>query len=176
MGKAKRTKVFAAVKRMISPYDNRKKENQKKSDELEKKKKEILQVAENPSSLFFKYLNILLFRYNMNLGPPFRIIVDTNFINFSIKNKLEMLSCMMNCLLAKCIPCITDCVLGELEKFGSKYRLALMLAKDPRFERLSCTHKGTYADDCIVNRVTEVILEMHHTSTDVISLQLVIKI
>jgi rRNA-processing protein FCF1 len=30
------------------------------------------------------------------------------------------------------------------------------IAKDPRFERLICTHKGTYADDCIVDRVTEV--------------------
>ena len=30
------------------------------------------------------------------------------------------------------------------------------LAKDPRFERVPCTHKGTYADDCLVNRVTVV--------------------
>jgi hypothetical protein len=30
------------------------------------------------------------------------------------------------------------------------------LAKDPRFERLPCSHKGTYADDCIVERVTQV--------------------
>jgi hypothetical protein len=34
------------------------------------------------------------------------------------------------------------------------------IAKDPRFERLICTHKGTYADDCIVDRVTEVYLEL----------------
>lgn len=31
------------------------------------------------------------------------------------------------------------------------------IAKDPRFERLPCTHKGTYADDCIVERVTQVL-------------------
>jgi hypothetical protein len=30
------------------------------------------------------------------------------------------------------------------------------VAKDPRFERLVCDHKGTYADDCLVQRVTEV--------------------
>ena len=30
------------------------------------------------------------------------------------------------------------------------------IAKDPRFERLPCIHKGTYADDCIVERVTKV--------------------
>ena len=38
---------------------------------------------------------------------------------------------------------------------GSKYRVALRIAKDPRVERLTCMHRGTYADDCLVNRVTE---------------------
>uniref|UniRef100_A0A2I2YMM9 FCF1 rRNA-processing protein n=1 Tax=Gorilla gorilla gorilla TaxID=9595 RepID=A0A2I2YMM9_GORGO len=54
-----------------------------------------------------------------------------------------------------CIPCITDCVMAEIEKLGQKYRVALRIAKDPRFERLPCTHKGTYADDCLVQRVTQ---------------------
>ena len=53
-------------------------------------------------------------------------------------------------------PCITDCVMAELEKLGSKFRVAQRIAKDPRFDRLPCTHKGTYADDCLVNRVTQV--------------------
>lgn len=56
----------------------------------------------------------------------------------------------------KGIPYITDCVMAELEKLGPKYRIALKIVKDPRFERLACTHKGTYADDCIVQRVTQV--------------------
>lgn len=60
---------------------------------------------------------------------------------------------MMDCLYAKCIPVITDCVLAELEKLGQKYRLALRVAKDPRFERIKCDHPGTYADDCLVDRV-----------------------
>lgn len=51
------------------------------------------------------------------------------------------------------IPCITDCVLAELEKLGPKYRIALRVARDPRFERLPCTHKGVYADDCIIDRI-----------------------
>ena len=53
------------------------------------------------------------------------------------------------------VPCITDCVMAELEKMGEKYRIALRVARDPRFERLPCSHKGTYADDCIVNRVMQ---------------------
>jgi len=129
-------------------------------------------------------------------------------------------------------PCITDCVMAELEKLGQKYRVALRcaqfcchtvlfnaffgficfitkkgfnlvfvlypyssssthakcvyciflwlylvlqvvfiflynlvylsyrIAKDPRFQRLACTHKGTYADDCIVERVTQVKFDL----------------
>ena len=30
------------------------------------------------------------------------------------------------------------------------------MAKDERFVRLPCLHKGTYADDCLVQRVTQV--------------------
>lgn len=60
--------------------------------------------------------------------------------------------------------------MAELEKLGHRYRVALRwdklestvfthqpshrIARDPRFERLTCTHGGTYADDCLVQRVT----------------------
>lgn len=98
----------------------------------------------------------LFFQYNTQLGPPYHILIDTNFINFSIKNKLDIIQNMMECLYAKCTPYITDCVMGELEKLGQKYKLALRIIKDPRFERLKCMHKGTYADDCLVNRVMQV--------------------
>jgi rRNA-processing protein FCF1 len=47
--------------------------------------------------------------------------------------------------------------MAELEKLGEKYRLALKIARDPRFERLPCSHKGTYADDCLVHRVMQVL-------------------
>lgn len=98
-----------------------------------------------PSSLFFQY--------NTALSPPYSVLVDTNFISHTIQHKLEVIPTMMDCLYAKCIPIITDCVLAELEKLGQKYRLALRVAKDPRFERIKCDHKGTYADDCLVDRV-----------------------
>lgn len=44
---------------------------------------------------------------------------------------------MMDCLYAECIPCITDCVLAELEKLGAKYRVALKVAK-VRVRSASC--------------------------------------
>ncbi|TNN52307.1 rRNA-processing protein FCF1 [Liparis tanakae] len=98
MGKQK-TKKFAAMKRMISPKDNR--------------------MTKYPSCLFFQY--------NTQLGPPYHVLIDTNFINFSIKAKLDIVQSMMDCLISK----------------------------DPRFERFPCTHKGTYADDCLVQRVMQ---------------------
>lgn len=90
---------------------------------------------------------------NTQLGPPYRVIIDTNFINFSLQNKIEVVQGLMDALYAAAIPCVTDCVLAELEKLGPKYRVALRVARDPRFERLPCSHKGTYADDCIIQRV-----------------------
>ncbi len=60
---------------------------------------------------------------------PGQVLVDTNFINFSIKNKIDLVRGMMDCLYAECKPCITDCVMAELEKLGQKYRVALKVAK-----------------------------------------------
>jgi len=151
MGRARKTKKFATMKRMISLSDPRLKDKEraapkkgKKEDPHEMKTTESVQQS---SALFFSY--------NTQLGPPFHVLIDTNFINFSIKNKMDIIQSMMDTLYAKCIPYITDCVMAELEKLGSKYRIALRIVKDPRFERLPCMHKGTYADDCLVNRVTQ---------------------
>lgn len=36
----------------------------------------------------------------------------------------------------------------------SRLILLFRVARDPRFERLPCSHQGTYADDCLVQRVT----------------------
>eukprot|EP00389_Voromonas_pontica_P006167 GDKH01009255.1.p1 GENE.GDKH01009255.1~~GDKH01009255.1.p1 ORF type:complete len:204 (+),score=26.83 GDKH01009255.1:118-729(+) len=151
MGKVKKTRKFAAVKRVIDGRDPRLKNTQDKQKVLAVKgDKKVIKDKEAPQAL-----SSMFFQYNTNLGPPYQIIVDTNFVNFSIQHKMDILQGMIDTLFAKCIPCITDCVIGELEKMGPKYRLALKLAKDPRFRRLTCVHKGTYADDCIVNRVTE---------------------
>lgn len=139
------------MKKMISPSDPRIKENQrsepKKKKPIDPHEMKVREVTQVSSALFFQY--------NTQLGPPYHILIDTNFVNFSIKNKLDIIQNMMDCLYAKCIPYITDCVLGELEKLGRKYRVALRIIKDPRFERIKCLHKGTYADDCIVQRVTQ---------------------
>ncbi|KAJ8433648.1 hypothetical protein Cgig2_002319 [Carnegiea gigantea] len=149
MGKAKKGPKFAVMKKLVTS----KALKQHKQEVLNPKKKDL--QAENLPRNVPYVSSALFFKYNTALGPPYMVLVDTNFINFSIQNKLDLEKGMMDCLYAKCTPCITDCVMAELEKLGQKYRVALRIAKDPRFERLPCTHKGTYADDCIVDRVTQ---------------------
>eukprot|EP01132_Coremiostelium_polycephalum_P000788 gene788-979_t len=121
--------------------------------QLERKKKEdehrkmLAAIPEDTSSHMF-------FSYNEALVPPYHIIIDTNFINFSISHKIDIINGLMDCLYAKCIPYITDCVAAELERLGQKFKVALRISKDPRIQRLTCVHKGTYADDCIINRIS----------------------
>lgn len=142
-----------------------------------------------------KVSTALFFQYNSQLGPPYQVLVDTNFINFAIKNKvciyvvcwqctvhrcsaallhlvsrqhrgvtrdsdmanmyriaacvrtspkppkhyehhymplppqIDLVQGMMDCLYAECTPCITECVMAELEKLGQHYRVALKVAK-----------------------------------------------
>mmetsp|Transcript_24204 Transcript_24204/g.57692 ORF Transcript_24204/g.57692 Transcript_24204/m.57692 type:complete len:200 (-) Transcript_24204:119-718(-) len=152
MGKQRKTRKFAEVKRMLNPNDARLavKPGQgvvKKKGGDKEKVDAVKSLTVAPSTLFFSY--------NSQLGPPYHVILDTNFINFSIQNKLDPIKAAMDCLFAKCTIYISDCVMAELEKLGQKYRVALRIAKDPRFERLPCTHKGTYADDCILERITQ---------------------
>ena len=98
-----------------------------------------------PSSLFFQH--------NTALQPPYPVLVDTNFLSLTVHHKLDLLTSLMDLLYASVRPIITSCVMAELEKLGPKYRIALRIARDERWERLECSHKGTYADDCIVDRV-----------------------
>ncbi|KAI4118971.1 MAG: hypothetical protein LQ345_001053 [Seirophora villosa] len=152
MSRVKKTRKFAAVKRIIGQRDARLKKNQEKGDEDGGKRKAskgrqavVREVPQVSSSLFFQY--------NTALVPPYSVLVDTNFLSHTVQHKLELQSTMMDCLYAKCVPIITACVMAELEKLGPKYRVALRIARDERWERLQCDHKGVYADDCLVDRV-----------------------
>ena len=129
MGKVKKTKKFGAVKRMIQASDPR----LNKGAVTEKKQKpetEVRHVDKPSSALFFKY--------NTQLGPPYHVLIDTNFINFSIRNKLDICSSMLDCLYAKCTPYITDCVMAELEKLGAKVNfLRFTLIRRRFFDKLT---------------------------------------
>ena len=103
MGRARQTKRFATMKRMISASDPRLKEK----DRAPPKKKKAEDPTEIKTTEHVQQSSALFFQYNTQLGPPFHVLVDTNFINFSIKNKMDIIQSMMDCLYAKCIPYIT---------------------------------------------------------------------
>ncbi|ELW65203.1 rRNA-processing protein FCF1 like protein [Tupaia chinensis] len=70
----------------------------KEKDRLKPKKKD----KKDPSALkerdIPQHPSCLFFQYNTQLGPPYHILVDTNFIHFSIKAKLDLLQTMIGCL------------------------------------------------------------------------------
>ena len=91
MPRAKRTKKFATMKRMISASDPRLKAKDRAPPR--KKKPEDpneLKTTEAPTTS-----SALFFQYNTALGPPFHVLIDTNFVNFSIKNKMDVIQSMM---------------------------------------------------------------------------------
>jgi U3 small nucleolar RNA-associated protein 24 len=139
------------MKRTLNPNSSELpwgKERQQKRARKQAKESEPHYVEQTPSALFFSH--------NDQLGPPYYIIVDTNFINMCIKCKIDMIDGMTSCLYAKCIPVILDSVMAELEKLGHKFRVALKMAKDPRIVRMpGYLEKGTYADDDIVSMVRQ---------------------
>ena len=92
--------MLLQVKRLLNPKDARIKSNaltpgNQKPKEKVGKDDEVKSLTVAPSALFFSY--------NNQLGPPYHIILDTNFINFSIQNKLDP---MKVCSVLRC-PCIS---------------------------------------------------------------------
>ncbi|KAL0265810.1 UNVERIFIED_CONTAM: hypothetical protein PYX00_011525 [Menopon gallinae] len=119
---------------------------------MPKHKKKDVAPQEEPVEIL-DYTQSEAFRINHTLTPPYSVIIDTNFINSCIRKKLDLHVELLNCLLANTTLFVTECVIGELEKLGRVYRVALALVKDKEFRRLECDHRGTYADDCILRRV-----------------------
>ena len=131
MPKDKRAKKFALRLRMVNRKTVEAAKKDKKAEQLKREREKaalddpdsnLLEVehAEKPSSALF-------FSYNMSLGPPYQVIIDTNFINFAIQNKIDIIEGLMDCLYAKCIPIITDCVMGLLFIFFSSYFISLYI-------------------------------------------------
>eukprot|EP00667_Euglena_gracilis_P023663 EG_transcript_26827 len=158
MGKTKvktRQKIVNMKKILVKKEKEKIQKDRKFSKLMTEKTKLAADTRDNQGQLVRQEQanSAMYLRWNRALGPPYRVLMDTNFINFSMQAKLDIVSSMMDCLLAKCFPIVCSCVIAELERLGSKFRVALRIAKDPRFQRLLCDR--TYADDCIVERVTQ---------------------
>jgi U3 small nucleolar RNA-associated protein 24 len=133
------------MKRLLSNRDGRlqAKSTTKQFSQKGSKLSRVQHLPQAPSALFLEA--------NQALGPPYHIILDTNFFAHTIRARIDILNGLMDLLLAVCIPVVTQCTIAELEKLNNM--LPLRLAKDERWQRITCTHSGTYADDCIVDTV-----------------------
>jgi U3 small nucleolar RNA-associated protein 24 len=91
----------------------------------------------------------------MKILNPNYVLVDTNFIYFTIKNKINLNTSLLNCLNSTAVPCVSECILMELEKLGPKFKLALGYLKNRKIIKLRCFHPKDiiYADDCIFHTV-----------------------
>ena len=110
MGKKKQVRKFGEVKRMLNPNDDRIKANQKVTDAAKKASISGKLVNDagkqvTPDGQLVRHISTpassMFFEHNTQLGPPYRVLVDTNFINFSLQNKIELVQGMMDCLYAK---------------------------------------------------------------------------
>lgn len=117
-----------------------------KKEEIKREKEEVREDEIDPD--LRKYFEI-----NHNLTPPYNVILDTNFVNMSMRRKIEIEKELISCLFSRVNVYVTDCVVAEMEKLGKVHTLALKVLKSERFKRLTCDHKGTYADACIIERV-----------------------
>jgi len=104
MGKARKASQarnkFVVMKKMVTVNDPRIRWKQDEKEALAKrgivskkdlpKKQEVQRLKPVTPHMFFKY--------NTALGPPYHILLDTNFINFSIQSKLDVVQSGMDCL------------------------------------------------------------------------------
>ncbi len=120
MGRAKKTRKFAQVKRIIGRRQIEAKSLQAKKPNPPKKQDEtVTRIPQVSSSLFFAH--------NDALVPPYDVLVDSkcpyerrfwtfsnknlaNFLSHTVQHKLDLLPSLMDLLYAQCNVNITDCV------------------------------------------------------------------
>ena len=87
----------------------------KKTDqrlEVAAAKPEVQEKAKDEDEMFVP--SAMFFTYNPELGPPYRVIVDTNRLFQACADKIDIIDGLSKCLVAKVIPYVTDCVVAEL--------------------------------------------------------------
>lgn len=85
----KTNKTLNQVKRAIKKHDDRaKKDNNAPKQDKAKGDEVVRAIPQAPSNMFFAA--------NTALGPPYHVLVDTNFVSHSIRAKTDMLKSMMD--------------------------------------------------------------------------------
>ena len=120
MGVAKKTRKYAQVcnhimafkkirsltsfrknqmKRAITKHDERLKNPPTSIPKEKPKGEDTRQATQAPTNLFFAA--------NTSLGPPYHVLVDTNFVSHTIRAKLDLLPAMMDlCVSPLLVPAV----------------------------------------------------------------------
>lgn len=107
--------------------------------------------------------------HNTELVPPYRVLIDTNFINFSLQNKLELVSGMMDCLFANCLWSCRNCrvsVDSNIDRHTLCHGLCYGWIGEARPPVSYSTSVRQYLSCCwrIRLRFPSVLLEIHDSS------------
>uniref|UniRef100_A0A0N4ZST8 rRNA-processing protein UTP23 homolog n=1 Tax=Parastrongyloides trichosuri TaxID=131310 RepID=A0A0N4ZST8_PARTI len=78
------------------------------------------------------------FRYNYNVLPPYKILIDGTFAMNALKDKINIMEQMPKYLGEVCELMTTKCVIKELEKLGSPVFGALHILK--QYDIFHCPH------------------------------------
>ena len=100
-----------------------------------------------------KYLN---FEHNYidDVHPQDDGIFNLSLVKITT-DKINLVDSLLRCLNTMDVPCVSECVLLELEKLGPKFKLALKFLKNRKIIKIKCFHQDNiiYADDCIFNNI-----------------------
>merc|ERR1712167_175808 len=93
---------------------------------FKKKTKKISSSSEN-HEVTERIRTSLTDKFEKYQRSNYQVILDTNFVNFSIVHKIDIFQGLTDCLQTTCTLLITECVIAELEKLGRTYRVALKI-------------------------------------------------
>ena len=83
------------MKRAITKHDDRLKNPPTSIPKEKPKNEDKRQATQAPTNLFFAA--------NTSLGPPYHVLVDTNFVSHTIRAKLDLLPAMMDLCVPLCL-------------------------------------------------------------------------
>lgn len=91
------------------------------------------------------------YKYVFKFDPPFKVVLDGNFIAVAKKKKFDIKEIIQKTLDEKVHVLITSCVVNELREFESK--IPGLLASIMKYKIEECTHKDFTPEACIKSMI-----------------------
>ncbi len=84
------------------------------------------------------------------------VLISPSFINKIFQDKFDFFECIKK-INEDSIPCITNCIIKEINILPEENKPILKLLEDTRFKTIKCTcnHDQDLSNICIINQVTK---------------------